>query len=523
MKTTIDIITGFLGSGKTTLINRLLEEAGLAGKKVLILQTEEGIISINHNVPVFQFMGDNPLTSSKLLALLQEHKPHHIFLEYNGLMDVQACLDLLEHKDLRPHITPGHIFTTVNRDTFPTYSQNLGNLFLNPIMQADLILLTGTVPKQQEHNQGMIRAIKKINSKAQLESSHELSSGESILRPGRKQLPRLDKLLAYFLFWGGLVFLLRLLLPTSPDGIPTSLQAFITIFISIILQAIPFILIGVLVSALIQVFVSQELITSLFKKNTPLSMIIAMFAGVFFPICDCAIIPVMSRLIKKGIPIPAAVTFLLAAPIVDPVVIASTFYAFPGTPLFAISRLILGLTIALITGLLFLFSPPKQNILKDDALIMGCSCGYCNTPSGTEERKDFLARAKGVFAHAGGEFFHVGQFFVVAAFFSSLIQVYLPQNILAFFTANPLGALLTMMAFAFILSICSTSDAFIARNFYGQFSRAPVIGFMVFGAMMDIKNLFLLLGHFERGFVLRLILSIVTVAFAILALSTLIL
>lgn len=526
LKSRIHLITGFLSSGKTTLIKRLLSSKTLKDKRGLILLFEEGEEEINpEEEGVILFPEKRLPEEEEFLAIIETYNPQYILLEYNGMLEIEELLQFLERKKIRERVSLGKILTTVDPLTLTHFTENLGPLFLEPLIIADTIILKNPKALSQEEKISARREIKSINREASIVEEEK----EDPLERGPSLRLSLEKGLSYLLLYGSVLFLFLLLRISAMGGMIEaryqSLFAFTTIFISILLQATPFILIGVIISASIQVFVSQDFIISLFHRNTPLSMVIALFAGVFFPICDCAIIPVMSRLVKKGIPLPAAITFMMAAPIVDPVVIASTFYAFPTMPFIGFSRLFLGLTIALLTGLYFHISPPKGDILKSGSSMMtGCSCGYCTDLStSSRESKRPLSRLLGVLDHAGGEFFHVGQFLIIAAACSALIQTFLPQRVFSIVTANPVGALFTMMAFAFILSICSTSDAFIARNFYGQFTTGPVVGFMVFGAVIDMKNLFLLLGHFDQSFVRRLLFRIITIAGVVLLIYSLVL
>ena len=125
--------------------------------------------------------------------------------------------------------------------------------------------------------------------------------------------------------------------------IPSSFFNVNTIFLSVILEAIPFILLGVFVSAIIQSFVSENTIRKLLPRNAYLAVIPAAFLGIIFPICECAIIPVVRRLIKKGMPSHVGVVFMLSAPIINPVVYASTYFAFKSTPYIANARMLVGL------------------------------------------------------------------------------------------------------------------------------------------------------------------------------------
>ncbi|MCJ7690196.1 MAG: permease, partial [Clostridiaceae bacterium] len=143
---------------------------------------------------------------------------------------------------------------------------------------------------------------------------------------------------------------------------------FATIFLSIIIEGIPFILIGALASSIIQMFVSEETIARIIPKNKFLGVFIASLVGLVFPVCECAIVPISRRLIKKGVPLSIAVTFMLSVPIMNPVVLLSTHYAFMGMSYMVIARAMFGMigaiTIGIIIGILHKDSPFKVKKVK---------------------------------------------------------------------------------------------------------------------------------------------------------------
>lgn len=284
-----------------------------------------------------------------------------------------------------------------------------------------------------------------------------------------------------------------------------------TVFLSILLEALPFLLIGIFVSAVIQVLVPASLLERVFTRSRALGFAAALFAGLLFPVCDCATVPVAARLMKKGVPPPVAVTFLLAAPIVNPVVLLSTLYAFPGYPSVALWRAALGLLVALLTGLALSALPGAGAALRLPAAHGEC-CG--EEPGGDPRLSGFEA----IVTHAAGEFFEVGGYLIGGAAFSSVLQVFLPKTALEALGGNGGLSLLAMMLAAFLLSVCSTSDAFIGRAFASAVPIASVMGFLVLGPMLDLKNLLLLLGHFRKRFVVRLVLVLVPVSLAVLSL-----
>ena len=154
-------------------------------------------------------------------------------------------------------------------------------------------------------------------------------------------------------------------------------ESWIWNYLGIIVEALPFLLIGAIISAVIQIYVSDEFIKKIIPKNSIIGYFIAAISGIFFPVCECAIIPITRSLIKKGLPIGVGVTFMLAVPIVNPVVIMSTYYAFPNNINVVIYRTIGGVIGALIIGLLtgvIYDKKKKEEIIKDDTVGLYCDC-----------------------------------------------------------------------------------------------------------------------------------------------------
>ena len=332
-----------------------------------------------------------------------------------------------------------------------------------------------------------------------------------------------DKLIILLFIGVGIYLFFSIRRPVDLSGF----LVFNTVFTSILMQAFPFMLIGILVSSALHVFVPGEFILKLFPVKRGLGFVTALFAGLFFPVCECAIVPVITRLAQKGVSVPVAVTFMLAAPIVNPIVIVSTLYAFPGQPEVALIRVGCGLALALIIGLVLHIFPEKDTVLlaqqdsnnhnahHDDHT--SCDCGCCTGDHNSDGIKPSLSmKLTSMLIHAGEEFFSVGKFLIIGALAASLMQTLIPKDFFAGFEALTGPSLLIMMAAAFLFSACSTSDAFIARSFTSRFSLGAVMGFMVFGPMMDIKNLLMLFSGFKKSFVLKLAFLIFALNFIVL-------
>lgn len=292
------------------------------------------------------------------------------------------------------------------------------------------------------------------------------------------------------------------------DKIPSSWLNVNTIFLSIVIEAIPFILLGVFASALIQTFVSEDTIKKFLPKNAIAAIIPAAILGAIFPICECAIIPVVRRLIKKGMPLHVGVVFLVGAPILNPVVFASTFYAFNGDPTILYGRFGLAFVLCIIIGLLMLLLFDNKNQLRWTK----------NELQGrfepTLEQTGPSNKWKATFYHASDEFFDMGKYLIAGAFIASLFQTFLDRNLLIALGSNDVLSPAVMMAFAFVLSLCSEADAFVAASFGATFTTGSILAFLVYGPMLDLKNVFLLFAYFRTKFVLVFMAVVTIVVFA---------
>ncbi len=532
MKAQVDIVTGFLGSGKTTFIQSLLQSDLLAEERIAVIQCEAGEEEIGidpadgRNISLDRVANGRLPDSAYIKGIIEKYLPDRIIIEHNGMQKVEDLLDTLEDSKVRKNCKLDRVIHLVESSTFEVYMNNMGSILTEQISNSDLIIANQIEEISRSKRDKMLKALGGINKHASvlsvaLQEDFRLAVDQgAVFAKKAKPFSKPSDILFLVLF--ALIvpyFLYTVYRAISHEDIDwTGLQVFNTVFLSILIQAFPFILIGVLVSSLIQVFISQETIVKFFPKNKVAAFGVAVFSGLLFSVCDCAIVPVAGRLVKKGVPLPVAVTFMLAAPIVNPIVIASTVYAFPGQPAVAFYRVYLGIMIALFVGVMLMFFPKEESVLRDKMDSFACKCGCCSKDYGA--KKGFFGRVDAIFTHAASEFFEVGRFLVVGAFLSTIVQTIIPKEALASLGGGNAISLLIMMASAFVLSICSTSDAFIARTFTSQFALGPVMGFLVLGPMVDIKNLLMLFGIFKKRFVIKLVFIIVTLSFVLLYIVT---
>ncbi|KLT15582.1 hypothetical protein AA980_23065 [Neobacillus vireti] len=304
-----------------------------------------------------------------------------------------------------------------------------------------------------------------------------------------------------------IIGILYVLSTYDPSSIVTSpkLQMFKMMLISIIIEAMPFILIGVFVSAILQVFVTDTMIRKFIPKNPILGIIAASVLGIIFPICECGMVPAIRKLIKKGMPLYVATTFILVGPILNPIVFLSTLTAFRSQPAIAFYRMGLAFVVALIVGLI-VFKFVKSNQLREQLthLKNNIEEKHQHHHSAISSKKPVKNKLIEVMGHTVSEFFDMGKYLVFGSIIVALLQVFVSQNSLIAVGNSGPAANLVMMGLGFILSLCSTSDAFVAQSLQTIFTKSSLIGFMVFGPMINIKGILMMLAVFRSRFVLLL-------------------
>ncbi|WP_343043424.1 permease [Paenibacillus tengchongensis] len=304
---------------------------------------------------------------------------------------------------------------------------------------------------------------------------------------------------AAFLLAAGSIWLQRL--PAPPDNV--YLDTFKTAFLGILLEALPFVLLGSLLSSALRVFVPDETLARWIPRRPLPAILLSCLLGVIFPVCECGMIPLVRRLMHKGMPVYSAITFILAGPILNPVVFGATLTAFRAHPDLAYARMGLALAVSVLVGLV-LYAAVKKPPLR---LSLARSGGEPHRP---EMRG---GKAVSVFVHTADEFFEMGKYLIIGCLLTAGIQTFLDQGSLSAIGDRPLLSYLFMMGLAFALSLCSTSDAFVASAFLHTFPEGALLAFVVLGPMLDFKNALMLLSLFKTGFALLLFFLIFALVF----------
>jgi len=284
-------------------------------------------------------------------------------------------------------------------------------------------------------------------------------------------------------------------------------------FLGIIFEGIPFLLLGSLVSGAVEAFVPRESITRWLPKNYAAAIAVSALMGLVLPMCECASVVVIRRLIRKGLPLSCAITYMMGAPIVSPVVALSTYVAFRGQhPLeMTLLRLVIGFLIAVGVGMA-VRDIPAANLLQPsmlDSLPGRRRTGLSMAVAGDDtagmelEAPGVRQRLFQAVQSATADFLDVTFFFVVGAAIASTFNTAVNQNLLVPLATNPALSVVVMMALAFALALCSSTNAFIAVSFR-MFPPSAKLAFLLFGPVFDTKLFFMYGAVFRRWFVLSL-------------------
>jgi uncharacterized membrane protein YraQ (UPF0718 family) len=314
----------------------------------------------------------------------------------------------------------------------------------------------------------------------------------------------------------------------------------LTLFFSLLVEAMPFLLLGVLFSSILLLFVDERKLIAAVPRNPLVSAFAGSLIGCFFPVCECGNVPVARRLMVQGAPPSMAIGFLLAAPTVNPIVFWATWTAFRDQPEVVFLRVGFSLLIASIVGWVFstqadlrplmqpavaraMPAPPEKssknsrntNSSDESASTLLQSGTFLLGQSGQPLRLDgnptqvatlaanpvlsrpFSERLQMMLDNIVQELRELGGILIIGTAIASLIQVAVPREMILGLGQNTVTSILAMMALACIVSICSTVDSFFALSFASVFTTGSLLAFLVFGPMIDLKNIALLLSVFR--------------------------
>jgi len=298
-------------------------------------------------------------------------------------------------------------------------------------------------------------------------------------------------------------------------------------FLSVLFEGVPFLLLGALISGLVDVFVSSERMQKMLPSNPAGSIFIAGLLGLVFPMCECGSVIVIRRFIKKGLPLSAATTYMLAAPIVSPLVALSTWAAFKGEDpwLMTSLRLSIGYFVAVTVGFI-VHGISASRILQPGVLGEASRRRTGLSISGepvTEGQTDFSTLVAAAskpkkfllaIQSATADFLDVAFYLIIGTALASVFNTAVKQEVILPLATNTPVAILSLMGLAAILALCSTTDAFIAWTFT-TFPSAAKLAFLLFGPVFDLKLFWLYGVLFKRRYVALLAVFLFALIFLI--------
>jgi hypothetical protein len=311
----------------------------------------------------------------------------------------------------------------------------------------------------------------------------------------------------------------------------TQLNNGITLFFSLLVEAMPFLLLGVIFSSVLLLFVDEQKLLRMIPKNVVLAALAGSLIGFMFPVCECGNIPVARRLLMKGAPTAVAIGYLLAAPTVNPIVFWATWIAFRDQPEIVFLRVGFTLIVAITIAVIFSAQADIRPFLQDNLTRMMGEPEPAAPASPEPEVSPllksgtFLMQSPGqvlqldappaqVLAQVATlppmaqrlrmmvdnmvlELRELGAVLVIGSAIAAFVQVAVPREVILGLGQGPVTSILAMMALAWVVSICSTVDSFFALSFASTFTSGALLAFLVFGPMIDLKNISLLLTVFK--------------------------
>ncbi|WP_307784245.1 permease [Salinibacterium sp. SWN248] len=277
-------------------------------------------------------------------------------------------------------------------------------------------------------------------------------------------------------------------------GVPGLTADLLTLATSVIIESLPFVVLGILLSIVVQTWLPDDLLMRYLPQRPVLRRAAISLFGIALPVCECGNVPLARGLILKGFSVPESMTFLLAAPIINPITIVTTHQAFGFDDGILVGRILGGLAIANIVGWLFSLHP-QPNAMLTGRFAQQCAVGsHGPRQSRTEKSLDIFMRESSVLMPA----------VFIGSLIAGAIQVAVPRDVLVSLGSNPLWSILAMMALAFVISVCSSVDAFFILPFASTFMPGSIVTFLVFGPIIDIKMLAIMRTTFTAKVLLQL-------------------
>jgi len=293
-----------------------------------------------------------------------------------------------------------------------------------------------------------------------------------------------------------LLLLVRALAPAqAAPGMGDAARDFVTLSISVVIESLPFVFLGILLSIVVQIWLPEGFLLRRLPKSGVRRRVVLSLLGMLLPVCECGNVPLARGLIVKGLTVAESMTFLFAAPILNPVTIITTHQAFGWDNGILVSRILGGFLIANLVGWIYSRHPRPETLLTP-RFQDSCAVGDHHAESHGK-----LRRSVGVFTQETSAMLPA---LFIGAGIAGLIQTAVSRDALVTLGGNPVWSVLALMILAFVIAICSNVDAFFILSFGATFMPGAIVAFLVFGPMIDVKMLALLRTTFTAKTLLQL-------------------
>lgn len=301
------------------------------------------------------------------------------------------------------------------------------------------------------------------------------------------------------------LFVIDLVLPTLYSvSLPNRVQDGLTLSLSVLIEALPFVILGVVLSIVVQVWLPANAIQRWLPRRAWARRAVLSLLGMLIPVCECGNVPFARGLMMRGLAPAEALTFLMAAPIVNPIVILTTHAAFGWDGGILVARLVGGFLIANLIGWIYSRHPSPDALLTERFV---ATCDRVTHEHGTPVRRSltqFLIELRAVMPAL-----------VIGSAVAGAVQVLIPRDVLLAIGSNPVLSIVAMMALAMTVAICSNVDAFFALSFASTFSPGAIVAFLLVGPLVDIKMLALMRTTFTTRTLVGIVAVVLLSAFVI--------
>ncbi len=253
---------------------------------------------------------------------------------------------------------------------------------------------------------------------------------------------------------------------------------FVIILLAILLEAFPFIVVGALISGIVEEFIPSSAITKYMPRNLLLSVAMGSLMGAALPMCECGSVLIVRRLLKKGVLSASAITYMLSGPIVNPISLTSTYVAYSWYPEMTLLRAGLGIFVAVIAGLI-IYRAAKNDIIKKQEGI--------ELQIVKQSQPSISDRFKHAMSHSMDDFIMIFSLLLIGATITAMFKAFAPSEVFLFFKEKGWLGVLLFSGLAVILSLCSEADAFISSALNGVFDISSQLAFLTIGPILDIK------------------------------------